>query len=238
MFAVSNPGHTARLMLAHKGIPTTVVNLLPGVHPLVLWAHGFRRGTVPALRLQGRRIEGSLQIAQALERLVPEPPLYPAEPAHRRAVSDAELWGESQLQPIPRRIFRFALAGDSRLRGEFAAQLGVPLPRVAAALNLPVARAMAARAGADETRVRSDLSGLRATLARVDELIETGVIGGSQPNAADFQILPTVRLIGALDDLAPAVQGRPCGELAERMIPQFPRAAPFLGEQLLSLAEL
>jgi glutathione S-transferase len=234
-FAVSNPGHTARLMLAHKGIETEIVTLLPGLHPLLLWGRGFRRGTVPAIRLDGRRIDGSLEIAQALERLVPEPPLYPADPDRRRAVEEAERWGEAELQPVPRRIFRWALASDQRVRARFAAQVGVPLPSLAGVLSWPSARLLAARVHADEAHVRAALANLRGTLDHVDGLIADGIIGGEQPNAADFQIAPTVRLLGAFQDLAPLVAGRPCDAHARRYLPRVPEAPPFLPAELKAL---
>jgi glutathione S-transferase len=234
--AVSNPGHAVRLMLERKGIETQVVNLLPGIHPLLLWGMGFRHGTVPAMKLDGRRIEGSLEIARELERLVPEPPLYPADPERRRAVEEAERWGEAVLQGVPRRVFRWALAHDGATRTRFAKAIGVPLPALAGALSWPSARALAARAHADEAHVRSDLANLRAMLDHVDELIADGTIGGEEPNAADFQILSTVRLIAALEDFEPAVAGRPCDALARRWLPRMPEAPPFLPTELKALA--
>ncbi len=61
-------------------------------------AKGFETMTVPALEVDGRRrIEGTRNIARALDELVPHPPLFPADPARRRAVEKAECFGE-QLQ--------------------------------------------------------------------------------------------------------------------------------------------
>ena len=66
----------------------------------------------------------------------------------------------------------------------------------------------------------------RRLLDRVDELIAGGVIGGEQPNAADFQIAPSIGLAMTLDDLRPAIEGRPAGELAKRVVPDFPGDTP------------
>jgi hypothetical protein len=86
------------------------VELVAGVHPLNLFAHGFRGTTVPAMKLpDGRRVQGSLAIARALEELIPTPSLYPSEPAARAAAQDAERWGEAVLQPISRRLIRWGL---------------------------------------------------------------------------------------------------------------------------------
>ena len=82
--SLSHPCHAVRLMLERKGIDHEVADLLPGFHPLLVRAAGFRGGTVPALRIDGRRIQGSLRISRVLDELCPEPPLFPAEPGPRR----------------------------------------------------------------------------------------------------------------------------------------------------------
>ncbi len=237
-FAISNPSITARLMLDHKGIETKRVELLPGFHPVLLWASGFRRGTVPALKLDGRRIEGSLEIARALEAAVPEPPLYPADPAQRSAVEAAEAWGEAELQMVPRRIARWWLARSNAARTRIARDMGVPLAPVAAALNWPIARATAARVDADEPHARATLRALPATLDHIDALLAEGVIGGEQPNAADFQIAPSTRILVGFDDLAPLLDGRPCKAHALRFVPKYPQSPPMLPRDVLAEAGL
>ena len=237
-FTISNPSQTARLMLDYKGVEPQVVNLLPGLHPALLWMRGFRNGTVPAMRLDGRRVEGSREIARALERAVPEPPLFPADPEARRAVEEAEAWGEAELQNVPRRMVRWVLARDNGARTRVAKEVGVPLPALAGALNWPIARAMAARVDADEAHVRQTLADLPATLDRVDRYLADGVIGGERPNAADFQIAPSVRILAGMADLAPLLAGRPCEEHARRFVPRYPAAPPMLPRDMLALAGL
>ena len=61
---------------------------------------GFNGGTVPALRSVGRRALGTVAISRLLEEIRPQPPLFPADPARRRAVEEAEAWSERVLQPI------------------------------------------------------------------------------------------------------------------------------------------
>ncbi len=237
-FPISNPSQTALLTLAHKGVEAKVVNLLPGLHPALLWVRGFRRGTVPSMRLDGRRIEGSREIARALEELVPEPPLFPADPERRRAVEEAEAWGEAELQNVPRRIVRWVLARNNGARTRVAQEVGVPLPQLAAALNWPIARAMAARVDADEAHVRRTLAELPATLDRVDRYIADGVIGGEQPNAADFQIAPSIRILAGMDDFAPLLAGRPCEAHARHFVPRYPSAPPMVPPDMLAAAGL
>src|SRR6185312_2123925 len=92
--SLSHPSHAARLMLERKGIEHEVKDLLPGFHPLLLRLAGFRGGTVPALQIDGRRIQGSTEISQALDELQIEPTLYSSDPARRQAIREAEDWGE------------------------------------------------------------------------------------------------------------------------------------------------
>jgi glutathione S-transferase len=70
--------------------------------------------------------------------------------------------------------------------------------------------------------VRRDLAALPGILQRIDDWIAEGVIGGEQPNAADFQIAPTLRLAMTMDDLRPAIEALPAGQLALRLVPSFP----------------
>lgn len=71
-------------MLEHKGIEHKAVNLVPGAHAAALRLIGFRGGTVPALKLDGRRVQGTRAIARALDEAQPEPSLFPADPHEDR----------------------------------------------------------------------------------------------------------------------------------------------------------
>lgn len=225
--ALSHPAHAARLMLKTKGIDHEVVNLLPGMHPILLRLRGFRKPTVPALLIDGRRVQGSLKISRELERLRPQPPLFPAAPEERRAVEEAEAWGERDLQELVRVLFRWAAANQPALRRWIAADLArVPAPDLAAAVNAPVARRFARASGASDAAVQAELTRLPAALDRVDRLIEEGTIGGEQPNAADCQIASSIRVLLAFPDLAAAVAERPAGALAQRLFPRYPGPLP------------
>jgi glutathione S-transferase len=98
---VSNPAAAGSAMMRHKRVPHRVVTLMPGLHPLLVRMAGFERSTVPALDAGGRKVQGSREIAHFLDELVPEPPLFPADPEERSAVEAAERWGEETLQPVP-----------------------------------------------------------------------------------------------------------------------------------------
>jgi glutathione S-transferase len=220
--APSNPSHAVRLMLEHKGIDHKVVWLLPGIHPQLVRLRGFGGNTVPALKLDGQRYQNSREISRALEEAQPEPRLFPEDPGERIAVEEAERWGEEELQVVPRIIYRWMAAHHQPMRTAIAREMGLPLPGVTAAVNAPVAKHMSRRAGGTEEDVREAIAGLPAMLDHVDELIADGLIGGEQPNAADFQIAPSVRILLGMEDTAPLLEGRPCADWAMRWLPDMP----------------
>ena len=91
------------LMLDRKGIPFKRVDLMPVISKGVVRAQGFPGVTVPALKLDGRKIQGSREIARELDHIQPEPALYPADPEKRGKVEEAEAWGD-EFQQKPRRM--------------------------------------------------------------------------------------------------------------------------------------
>jgi glutathione S-transferase len=223
----SHPCHTARLMLEHKGIQHKVVDFVPGTHAVAARVVGFKRGTVPALRLDGERVQGSRQIARALDVAQAEPSLFPAEPEDRLAVEEAEQWGDEVFQDTPRMLTRWLTITRPDMRVHMATEAGVPAPRLLGPANAPVARYFARRIGADDTeRVRGIVIGIPEQLDRVDGLIADGVIGGPLPNAADFQIAPSLKVLMTYEDIAPVFEGRPAAELATRLLPTYPTSVP------------
>jgi glutathione S-transferase len=208
-------------MLAHKRLPHRRIDLLTGFHPYLVRAAGFEGRTVPALELDGRHVQGSLQISRVLDAVIPERPLFPTDPAARRPVERAERWGHDELQPIPRRIFRFAAMRDVMIRRWIAADVArVPMPTIVATLTLPVAVLRCADSGGSEETIPEDLRRLPGLLDLADALVEEGTIGGSAPNAADFQILSSVRLL--LDFKAlPSMTDRPSAHAARRLFPHL-----------------
>jgi glutathione S-transferase len=220
---ISHPARAAELMLAYKGIEARKVEIPPGSQKLLMRRYGFRGGTVPGLKLGDRRVQGSHEIALALEEAQPEPPLFPADPKERAKVEQAALWGERTYQPVPRRIFRWAVSTDSSLRTEMAKTLGVPLPGVTQALMWPVAQLYLRDEGGGERQARRDVAELPDHLEKVDALISAGVLGGDRLNAADFQIATTTRVLLNFAQLRPLIEDRPAGAHANRVAPTFGR---------------
>jgi glutathione S-transferase len=229
LFAIapSHPSHAARLMLERKGIEHRVVNVPPGTHAVAMRLAGFRGGTVPAIRLDRRRVQGSLAISRALDEIEPDPPLFPADPGRREEVVAAERWGESELQGVPRRLTRWATLHKAAMREHMARETGIPLPKAAAFLNIPAARHFARKVGADDDeRVRRTLVAIPDLLDRVEALIAAGTLGGPEPNAADFQIAPTIRSLLTFGDLEHVLSGRPAAAYARAILPEYPTTVP------------
>ncbi len=227
-------------MLEHKGIPYRLVRLTTGVHPLLLRAHGFagnrtpirtvdgathrelavldRLGTVPAVRLAGERIQTNRAIARFLERVQPQPALFPAEPERRRAVEEAERWGDEVLQMAVRRV---ALAtplqamtrqgADGRL-GPLLSRSGVMRTLLAHTTPKPF------RAGSGN--LDALLAAIPPMLDLLDSHIGDGVLCGEQLNVADFAIAPSLALLCYRPELSAEISRRPAGALVDRLLPE------------------
>jgi glutathione S-transferase len=223
----SHPSVAAQLMLERKGITYERTDLLPVISKVVLRAVGFPGVTVPALKIDGRKVQGSRKIARELDRIKPEPPLFPADPERRAAVEEAEHWGDEVLQPPMRQILWWTIKRDKKPLRSYSegARLGVPIS-LAMKTAAPIVALSARFNQADDEHVRRALDELPAMLDKIDAWIADDVIGGKQLNAADFQIAPSLRLAMTLADLRPAIEGRPSGELAKRVTPSYPGETP------------
>ena len=219
---ISHAAMSARLMLDYKGIEHETVELLSGLHPIRLRMAGFDGGTVPALRAEGRWIQGSRSISRYLDAVCPEPPLFPADPELCHAVEDAEEWGAEVLQHVPRRLFRWALDRNPETRRLLARANGLPCAVLMGVVMKPLAAYFARYSAADDETVRRHLAELPALLDHADELVEHGVIGTSTPNAATFQIGPSLRLLMNFRQLEPLFADRPAARFARELLPEYP----------------
>ena len=223
----SHPAIAVGRMLDQKGIAYKRRDLMPVVSKAVLKALRFPGTTIPSLKIDGRRITGSREISKALDQIRPEPPLFPADADARAAVEEAEVWGEKVLADGVRRILWNALKRDKAPLRSYAegARMGVPIG-LAVATAAPILLAETKIHNATDDPVKADLAALPGWLDRIDEWIGDGVLGSDPPNAADFQIAAGLRLAMTLHDLRPAIAARPAGELAMRLIPEYPGDAP------------
>jgi glutathione S-transferase len=229
--SISHPSQVARKMLDLKGVEYEVVDVVPLNQRIHLRLAGFRGGTVPALKLDGQRVQGSRQIARALDARWPEPPLFPSDPTRRARVEEAERWGDERLQPIPRRLFRYGVARNPQLREAVVRSQRLPAPALAAQAIRPVLEWYLRTVEADgrqasEAGVRADVAALPELLDHVDELLGDGTLTLDPPNAATLQIMVSVNLLSRFADLNDLVASHACCEPARELFPDYRAGLP------------
>jgi glutathione S-transferase len=102
----------------------------------------------------------------------------------------------------------------------YAGDAKLPLPLWLLRPSEPaVARIMAVMNKAGDEHVRADLEALPGHLDKIDARISGGLLGGTQPNAADLQIGSSIRLLESLGDVAPLLDGRLCVRLTRYFPP-------------------
>jgi glutathione S-transferase len=230
------------LMLEYKQVPYRRVEFVTLLHPLGARLRGFdaggetrsaggkrpfglrlgdRVGTVPGLAADGERISTNHRIARFLDERHPDPPLFPADPARRAAVEEAERWANETLQMAARRIPGAAIvrdpAGSARTTGD--GRLGHLLYKRELARRLLVPRTVGGVFATGRSAERDPVQELPALLDRIDAWIAEGVLGGPELNAADFMVAPSLALILYRPDVMPMFEGRPALGLVDRLLP-------------------
>ncbi|MDX6581037.1 MAG: glutathione S-transferase [Solirubrobacterales bacterium] len=237
----SHACETGALMLEHKGIEYRRVDFWPGVHSLMVRMRGFpgkgqtrmlgdakptfsvrmgdRLGTVPALKLGDERLQTNHAIARRLDELDPEPPLFPADPAQRAKVEEAEGWADDPFQMFARRLTLAAvLHGPDALydRGG-KGRLGALLWHNDR-MRLHGSRMLAKRVfSANPDTERKMLDELPEQLDRIDGYIADGVLGGERLYAPDYAVASSLAILSYRKDLRPLIDARPAGALVDRV---------------------
>ncbi len=218
----SHPGIAIALMLDYKGIDYDRVDLMPVISKAALRALGFPGVTVPAAKVGGRKLQGSVEIARGLDELVPEPPLLPADPGQREKVLEAERFGDEELQHPIRQILWWLLKRNRGAMYSYAENAKLPVPTgLAVKTGGPIVAASVYFNKASDENVEAALATMAVQLDRIDGYIDEGVIGNERPNAADFQIAASLRLAMTVEDLRAAIEARPAGELAMSLVPDY-----------------
>jgi glutathione S-transferase len=230
-FQGAAPSFSAELMLRHKGIRYRRVNVIWFRAGKSLPAKGFPGRTAPAVVLDGRPVQTNRAIARALDEVVPDPPLFPADPEERWHVEAAEGFGDEVLQHATRRMFLWSSMRDPASVTPHPAIGRMPFPRNRW-LRERLMRRPLAHYGITETVVRSDFEALPGMLDRLDAFMADGVLGGSRLTAADLQIAPLVAALSGIATLRPEVEPRPVATLIDRVLPagRPPRRAPAQAE--------
>lgn len=221
-FEGSNACRSVELLLDHAGIEWRRRGMRPGFHALELRARGFRRQTAPAAIIDGERVQGSRHIAHAVADAMPELGLLPDDPDLREVVLEAERDAE-RLQNAARRLM-YVLAQDdaSVIRPLVDANFRV-LPGPARSVFARVlVRAASYGHAARRDRVDGYLQVVADVVARLDELVEDGVLGTDTPTVADFQATPNLAALAMVGGLGDAVRARPSWRIAERIESTYP----------------
>jgi glutathione S-transferase len=239
----SHACRTGMLLLEHKGIEYERVELFTGLHPFLLRFRGFKRdkapardiggrrtqmlatadrmGTVPALQMNGDRVETNREIARYLERQQPDPPLFPSDPERRQAVEEAESWGSEVFQMVARRLLLAAsLHPDVMVNGANDGRLG-PLLYRSRSVRLQGTRMIARFVFRANRQAEQELlASLPGHFDRIDGWIESGLLNGAELNAADLMIAPSLALLTYRSDVRPEVERRPLIRLLDRVLPE------------------
>jgi glutathione S-transferase len=217
----SHPCVSAELMLRYKGIEFTRLDLPNMSHKAMLPLLRHRGSTVPVMTLDGKRVSGTMKIARALDHFVPEPPLFAG--ADRATIEGAEAWADSVLQDGVRQMARYSVSVDPEAMASFLTAPVLKIPASTMRAILPAIRPVVLlQMRTSQETARTCLEALPAQLDRVDALLAEGVIGGERPNAADFQIAPSVRLMLTFDQLRAHIDARPAGAYARKLVPDYP----------------
>jgi glutathione S-transferase len=222
MLAPSHPCMTVAAALDRKGLEFERATLRTPHTEEMERIYGPGNGTVPGLMIDDEPVHGSVAILERLERMVPEPSLYPAPIAD--AVHEAERWGDAELQDLGRRLPWGALHFRPEAMGTFGG--AEPLDPAGTDFAIRFARAMWKYHRISAEQLAEDLAGLPAKLDHVDRLAAEGIVGGDAPNAADLQIGATLRVLLTVGDLRPLLEGRPAEQIARRWFPDYAGEVP------------
>lgn len=103
-FRVSHFNEKVRWALDHKRWPHTRQTLIPGFHiATARWLSG--QNQLPILRIDGHVLAGSAQILEEIERLRPDPPLFPVDLEGRQRALRIQAYFDEQVAPDLRRLF-------------------------------------------------------------------------------------------------------------------------------------
>lgn len=186
-FRVSHYNEKVRWALDLKRWPHRRVALVPGFHVARAgWVSG--QTALPILVLDGRVLVDSTRIIAELERLRPDPPLYPADPQARARALALEEHFDEEVAPDLRRLFWATWLDHPALCARMATDGCGAITRGVFRGLLPLLRPLFRR---DMGMSRADLDGARARLGghfdRLEaELGPSGFLVGEAFSVADL----------------------------------------------------
>jgi glutathione S-transferase len=170
-FRVSHYNEKVRWALDHKRWPHVRTTLVPAFH-LVTARRLSGQSKLPILKLGGRVLSDSSAILAELERLRPEPALFPRDPEQRALALAIEDHFDEQVAPDLRRLFWSTYLGHPDLAARLAADGASAFTRRLWRVLFPALRpALSRNMGIDRQR----LSDSRARLNAHFEFLERGI---------------------------------------------------------------
>lgn len=170
--------------LDYKGVPHRRRSLMPGEPRALAFS---RRGTIPVLDVDGKRFGDSSDIVAELERRVPEPALYPADPVMRRRALELEQHLDDQTGHDLRRVAFTSLIKHPDFVRDFLT-FGQPAAKTAVMrLTFPVGWKYASRRYSfNPDAVESSWDSLRETLDRLEAERDGDYLVGDAFSVADL----------------------------------------------------
>ncbi len=186
---LSHYNEKARWALDYKQVPYERRVPMPGMHGLT--ALRLTRGShrrLPIVDLDGRRVGDSTAIIAALERAVPEPPLYPADLRERSRALALEDWYDEELGPQLRRFVWHHTLPD--VDATLAALFTTPSPgreRMLRATHPAAVRMVRRDYGIDDDTAAQARTAIVAAMGRLEaELQPSGYLVGDAFTVADL----------------------------------------------------
>lgn len=103
-FRISHYNEKVRWALDYKRWPHTRKSLIPGYHiPTARWVSG--QNLLPILQVDGRVLTGSSLILEEIERICPDPPLFPLDAEARQRAMTIQTYFDEKVAPDLRRLF-------------------------------------------------------------------------------------------------------------------------------------
>jgi glutathione S-transferase len=186
-FRVSHYNEKVRWALDHKRWPHLREALVPGWH--TLRARRLSGQTaLPILEIDGRALFDSTTIIAELERLRPEPPLYPADAAARARALAIEDYFDEEVAPELRRLFWACYLDRAAASARMSTDGRSAFARVVWQASFPVMRPLFRRQlGTDPERVANARARLPGFFDRLESEIQpSGYLVGDAFSIADL----------------------------------------------------
>ena len=186
-FRQSHYNDKVRWALDWKRLPHRRRSVVPGLHvPRIMWLTGQR--SVPVLVLGGTAITDSTRIIEVLERLHPDPPLYPRDDAAQRRALELEEFFDEELGPHLRRAWFHELLPDADFSSALLAGGTSPLvQRLYRALFPVVRQVMTVDMGIDAAGAERSRITMERALDRLEaEIGDSGYLVGDGFTVADL----------------------------------------------------